>query len=405
MRIAIIVTDLSPPRIGGISKVATSIASACAEMGHEVDVFCLDRSAELHRDQAYNVVPVRPRWVLYDEYPVVSFSMAAFSLLLKRHRQRAYDVSHAMNFNNFGLTFFRFKMNRWGLAHLSTGFETTQMELKAKWKEFLSKPSLHNFAQIVMESWLAPWQRSYIGWGDHMSTEDVETRHHFGKMGLDESKISLIPSGVNLGALKAVMAAPADRSVLDWGEGERVLLCPGRVDPRKGSQYLLKAFAAWRKTNKNSGSWRLVFVGGGRGSYLDMMKGLSADLGMSEHVQFTGKVDDLYPYYHACDAVAIPSLSEGIPITLQEALVFKKPIWCSKLEGTHHWAQHLGSVRWCEAGDVEDWVRALDGLLKPTDEVALEQGANWMEDFDWRGVAKQYLEAYGEAIKARKRQG
>ena len=45
-----------------------------------------------------------------------------------------------MNFNNYGMTFHRKAMTQMGLAHVSTGFETTQMEIAAKWKEFRVDP-------------------------------------------------------------------------------------------------------------------------------------------------------------------------------------------------------------------------------------------------------------------------
>ena len=398
MRIAILVTDLTPPRLGGISRVATSLAENLVALGHEVDVFCLPRSAELHQNQSYGVIPVKPRWKLYDDYPVVSFSMAAFSLLLSEHKKRPYDVSHAMNFNNFGLTFFRRGMTKLGLAHVSTGFETTQMELAAKWREFVSSPSFHNFAQMAMEAWLAPWQRSYIGWGDVITTEDVETKRNFEKIGLDGSKIELIPSGVDLNEILNFKNVSDPFPSLP--SGSKILLCPGRVDPRKGSQYLLRAFAELKQELSH---WMLIFAGGGRGSYLDMMRSMVRELDLGDRVQFLGRVEDLKPYYAMCDAVAIPSLSEGIPITLQDALAFGRPIWCSRLEGTHHWAGHLPSIRWCEAGEVSSWVNSLREL-KGWDErdLALEQnqleaGKKWMAEYDWRGVAASYAKAYERA--------
>jgi glycosyltransferase involved in cell wall biosynthesis len=375
------------------------------ELGHEVDVLCLERSAIAHRDKGYHVVPVRPKWTLYEDYPVVAFSMAAFGLLLSRHKERPYDVSHAMNFNNFGLTFWRKAMRAAGLAHVSTGFETTEMELSAKWREFGSRPSLHNLAQIVMEGFLAPWQRSYIGWADAMTTEDVETLENFKKKGLDTSRFHLIPSGIDLEETLALMdryhgasqALPCGERA-SWPKGKRVLLCPGRVDPRKGSQYLLRAFAELKPLHSE---WSLVFAGGGRGSYLDMMLSLVDELGLGpEQVTFLGRVDDLLACILSCDAVAIPSLSEGIPITLQEALVCGKLVWCSKLEGTYHWAKGLSSIRWCEPAAVWDWVEQLSELAdyrKEDNTVAIEQGQKWMEEYDWLEVAKRYVEVYEKA--------
>ena len=66
----------------------------------------------------------------------------------------------------------------------------------------------------------------------------------------------------------------------------------------------------------------------------------------------TGIVPSLFPYYADCDLVVIPSLSEGIPITLQEALAFSKPVLCSKLLGTYEYGKSLKTIskrRYAEA--------------------------------------------------------
>ena len=354
MRIALLVTDLTPPRIGGISRVATSIAEQFAALGHEVEVFCLERSCLEHQHQNFKLHPVKPKWSLYRDYPVVAFSFQAFKDLLTRHQEKAFDVSHAMNFNNIGLIAQRRKMNLAGLAHVSTGFETTQMEIKAKWSEFLSRPNLHNLAQMAMESLLAPWQRAYIGWADAITTEDSETERHFVEMGILQHKIHRIPSGVDF--LDLYHYCPPSEFTLPTQFGSKIILCPGRVDPRKGCQYLLRAFAIAQYQLNHA---ELVFVGGGRGSYIDDMRQLAKDLGLGEKVHFTGKVPDLRPYYSKADGVVIPSLSEGIPITLQESLVFKKPILCSQLEGTFNWAQDLPTISWVPAANVPALAKGL----------------------------------------------
>ena len=398
MRIALLVTDLTPPRIGGISKVATELALNLSEKGHEVEVFCLQRTAKLHQHKPYKVHPISPAWMLYREYPVLSFSLTAFKTLLSRHHEKAFDVSHAMNFNNYGLTFWRGKMTKVGLAHVSTGFETTQMEIAAKWTEFKTRPTMHSLAQIIMECYLAPWQRSYLGWAEVITTEDIETKEGLKKMGLDEDKIMLIPSGIDLKTIQATKTITELPS--PWIDGERVWLCPGRVDTRKGSQYLLRAFAKMCSVDEQL---RLVFAGGGRGDYIESMKSMVVELGLEKKVLLTGRVDDLYPYYDHCEAVIIPSLSEGIPITLQEGLAFKKNILCSKLKGTFHYAQHLKSVIWAEPAQVDSLIAGLCKLeAKSLSSESIEDSFRFIEKADWSVVADAYLEAYQRAAELMK---
>lgn len=399
MRIALLVTDLTPPRIGGISKVATELAKHLSGQGHDVEVFCLARSEPDHRNKGYRIQVVTPKWMLYKEYPVMSFSLSAFRAMLKRHEEQPFDVSHAMNFNNYGLTFWRKRMSQAKLAHVSTGFETTQMEIAAKWKEFKSRPTIHNFAQILMECYLAPWQRTYLGWGDWVTTEDIETREGLVKMGIPEQKIQCIPSGIDLSSIQRCKQNPSQPN--PWLNLRRVLLCPGRVDPRKGSQYLLRAFAQVQTEFDGLG---LVFAGGGRGDYIKSMQSMISELGLEEKVLLTGRVDDLSPFYQNCEMVVIPSLSEGIPITLQEALAFEKPVLCSRLKGTYDYAKELPSVRWAEPAQVESLAAELRKMLRePLGSDCIRRGFEFIQQADWSKVAEVYAEAYSKAIEHRNR--
>lgn len=393
MRIALIVTDLTPPRIGGISKVATELAYGLVSKGHDVEVFCLERSAVQHEGAPFLICPIKSNWTIYKDYPVVSFSLAAFKAVIARHAIKPFDVSHGMNFNNYGLTFSRKKMTALGLAHVSTGFETTQMEIAAKWQEFKTRPNLHCLAQILMECYLAPWQKCYLGWGDVITTEDVETREGFENMGLAMDKVDLIPSGIDL---KEIEKTKSEEGLPEkWFDSKRVWLCPGRVDARKGSQYLIRAFS---KVLKSYPDLKLVFAGGGRGDYIDSMQNLVNELKVNDSILFTGRVAELGVYYKNCEAVVIPSLSEGIPITLQEALAYEKPVLCSRLKGTYYYGNELPSVLWAKPGCVNELEQGLMELAKKQITVdAIKEGFEFIKKYDWSEVVDSYLKSYARA--------
>ncbi len=401
MRIALVVTDLTPPRMGGISKVATELMRQFCRLGHEVSVFCLPRTAAVFSPPSGCALePVAPKLSFYQEYPVLSFSLAAFTRLLAAHRLRPFDVVHAMNFNNFAMPFFRRRMDRVGLPHVSTAFETTEMELRAKGREFLHRPTLHGLGQLAMESFFAPWQRFYIGWGDGVTTEDIETRDRLVAKGIPAARIRLIPSGVDCAALAA---PPGDPALVERlrSLGQPLFLCPGRVDERKGTQFLLHAFGRFLARQPRA---HLVIAGGGRGEYVQRMARLIASGGWSANVTLTGAVADLRPYYAACDRVVIPSLSEGIPITLQEALACGKPVVCSRLRGTYDFASSLSSITWTEPGNPENLARALALSLEPPVAGEIERSREFMRAHDWERVAERYLDAYrwaGENLRAR----
>jgi glycosyltransferase involved in cell wall biosynthesis len=111
-------------------------------------------------------------------------------------------------------------------------------------------------------------------------------------------------------------------------DGNRMVLFVGRLEPRKGIDILLYAFAqVLEKVNSI-----LVLVGSGsQASY----KALAGQLGIEQHVFFMGYVDDneLRKLYAACDLFVLPSLLEGLGIVILEARAAGKYVVASRIGG------------------------------------------------------------------------
>lgn len=83
---------------------------------------------------------------------------------------------------------------------------------------------------------------------------------------------------------------------------EHVALYVGRVEEEKGLEHLLAAISSSR-------SWGLIVVG--TGTLLEELRRAASASGIEERVHFSGYVpqDDLVPYFHAADALVLPSVS------------------------------------------------------------------------------------------------
>lgn len=103
--------------------------------------------------------------------------------------------------------------------------------------------------------------------------------------------------------------------------GQPVVCCVGRVDTQKGQRYLISA--AEKVTERLPDA---VFLIVGDGPKLEQRRQQRERLALADSVLFTGHRDDVPDLLAMSDVVALPSLWEGGPITLFEAMSVGKPV-------------------------------------------------------------------------------
>jgi glycosyltransferase involved in cell wall biosynthesis len=111
------------------------------------------------------------------------------------------------------------------------------------------------------------------------------------------------------------------RRQLGIADDEQVISTVGRLDTQKGQIYLLKAAALILKKLPNV---RFLIVGDGPDR--EMLERVAAEEGILERVIFTGYRDDVPALLTISDVFAVPSLFEGGPLTIFEAMNLHKPV-------------------------------------------------------------------------------
>lgn len=102
----------------------------------------------------------------------------------------------------------------------------------------------------------------------------------------------------------------------------------GRLSKEKGHLYLLKAIPAIRKKFPNI---KLLIIGDG--DQRSELETYALRHELNNEVIFCGFQDDIGPFYSLLDAYVLPSLTEGLPLTLLEAMHFEKPIVATNVGG------------------------------------------------------------------------
>lgn len=194
-------------------------------------------------------------------------------------------------------------------------------------------------------SWWRRWYSRYLtSWvgrkADRVRCVSRALMHAAIGAGVNPERLTLVPSRCDTTRFDRQLYG-SDRARLraEWGvkAGEAVLLSVGSLTIHKGITYLLQAFADVAGQELNAA---LVLVGAG-----DLQKPLREEaqaLGISGRVRFIGWVpyDQLPPYMAAADLFVLPSLDEGLPRALLEAMSMRLPVIASAVGGVPEVVKH-----------------------------------------------------------------
>lgn len=135
-----------------------------------------------------------------------------------------------------------------------------------------------------------------------------------------KNKICVIPNGVNL---------PDDLKIKPKLDNrEKNLLFLGRIHPKKNLENLIHAWVKFFKDNKKSGQWNLLIAGWDQLGYESKLKQILNTYNNNINVKFLGPKfgAEKSTLLSMVDAFILPSLSEGLPMSVLEAFSYKLPV-------------------------------------------------------------------------------
>ena len=133
----------------------------------------------------------------------------------------------------------------------------------------------------------------------------------------------MVPNGIPL----RTGARAKLRSELGLAPGELLIVSVGNLYPVKGHAVLINALA----TLRDRVGWRLAIAG--RGEEEQRLRAQAATAGIGDRVHLLGFRDDVADILAAGDLFTMPSLSEGLPLALVEAMSFGLPVVVTRVGG------------------------------------------------------------------------
>ena len=179
--------------------------------------------------------------------------------------------------------------------------------------------------------------------------------------GFDPDKLFTIYNGIDFTPRTPALGREEYfRSVGLEADGDSVVVgIAARLNPVKDIATLVRGFAIAHQTCP-----KLRLLIAGDGEQMDMLKKLSAELGVERQVCFAGWITDTDSFYHAIDINTLTSLSETFPYSLTEGARAALPTVASRVGGVPYLIEHGIHGLLFEAGDAEGLARCLVSLAR-----------------------------------------
>ena len=218
-----------------------------------------------------------------------------------------------------------------------------------------------------------------------VNKKDVKALKHF-----NESTVA-IPNGFSpsFHPMDTTMA----REKLALPIGAKIIFSLGLLRERKGFDYLINAMTSVCEHRNDI----LCYIGGSGVEY-DRLKEQINQLHLESSVKLLGRVpgDQLPLWMNACDVFTLPSLSEGNPTVMFEALGCGKPFIGTRVGGVPEVITSDEYGLLVEPGSSSDLAeKLLSALGRQWDREAIVQYA---QQYTWENVSRELVQQYRQAL-------
>ncbi|WP_455283168.1 glycosyltransferase family 4 protein [[Eubacterium] cellulosolvens] len=230
-----------------------------------------------------------------------------------------------------------------------------------------------------------------------LAVTDYEKKFLVSKFSLNDEKVSVIPNGVEVDKFRNL---PDPHSMISrYGlKKSRVALFVGRIERKKGIQYLLRAAS---KVVTEFPNFKILVVGPDWG-YQNELKKIAKNLKIENIVIFAGQLNelDLLKAYNLSEFSVLPSLGEATGLTILESMAAGRPIVASRLPTISEFLTHEKDGILFEPGNSEKLANSIISLMsnQKLKEKLIQNGKIISEQRDWSKIVKMIIDVYQTII-------
>ncbi len=225
---------------------------------------------------------------------------------------------------------------------------------------------------------------------DHVISVSAALKHRMVECGVSESNVTVLLNGVDKTVFR-VKDKNGCRNKLGLGTG-KILLFVGNLTYSKGLPFLIKAF---KEVVGAQEDLQLYLIGDGE--LRQELEELTDQLAVNDKVFFKGRIkqDQISDWMNASDLFCLPSLFEGCPNVVIEALSCGIPVLATKVGGIPELLKSENSGLLVMPGDIEALSNGLRYCISKkwnSNEISiLPEILSWKENADrLYGILSQY---------------
>ncbi|MCH2610012.1 MAG: glycosyltransferase [Pirellulales bacterium] len=212
---------------------------------------------------------------------------------------------------------------------------------------------------------------------DHIIGPSDATMEELLEAGFDTSRTVHIPNGVGIPEIGALQTRTEARQIvaeanydLTTTESSRIVIYTGRLDKKKG---LVELIRSWPQVLENWADSQLWLIG--EGPDRDLLYQEIKDLEVRSSVFMPGAFDDVTDLLRAANLFVLPSYTEGLSLSLLEAMAHQIPVVASDIPGNRQLVTHGRTGRLVPVADVTALGKAIISSVQDDDSAAMAAAA------------------------------
>lgn len=279
-------------------------------MGHTVEIACAMGTKPLN--PVYEELKCKVHEMPFSRSPFSKNNLKAYKMLKKLVETENYDIVHTHT------------PNASMIARLAC-----RKVRKQGTRVFYTAHGFHFFKGAPLKNWLMyyPIEKICAHLTDVLITINKED-YALAQKKMPAKKVCYVPGvGIDLSKIQNIECDRNEvRKSMGVPEDCVLLLSVGELSVRKNHQVVIRALAQLNIP-------KLHYAIAGQGKLESYLKNLAKNLDVAEKIHFLGYRNDVNVLNFASDIAILPSLQEGLPVALMEAMAVGLPVVCSKIRG------------------------------------------------------------------------